>query len=64
MRTAHWQPVYTLELADAGWQTVTSESRLNALACAFNVQGVYQNSFTWYFDNGIEWGNWRLQYVS
>ena len=36
-----------LELVDAGWQTVTTESRLSALARAFKGQGVYKKSFAW-----------------
>ena len=45
-------------LKDAGWQTVTTKSRLNQLASFFGVPGVYQKAFQWYSDNGKEWQGW------
>ena len=45
-------------LKDAGWQTVTTKSRLNQLASFFGVPGIYQEDFQWYTDNGKEWQGW------
>jgi hypothetical protein len=45
-------------LKDAGWQTVTTKSRLNQLASFFGVPGIYQKAFKWYSDNGKEWNGW------
>ena len=45
-------------LKDAGWQTVTTKSRLNQLASFFGVPGIYQKAFKWYTDNGKEWQGW------
>lgn len=45
-------------LEDAGWQTVTTKSRLNQLASFFGVPGVYQKAFKWYSDNGKAWQGW------
>jgi hypothetical protein len=39
-------------LRDAGWQPVTTKSRLNAIANYFGVMGVYQKNWEWHFDNG------------
>lgn len=50
-------------LSDAGWQTVTTKSRLNAIASAFGVMGVYQKDFTWHFDDGTPFENWKAQSV-
>ena len=36
------------------WQTNTTKSRLNAIASAFNVSGIYQNGFVWYLDDDNE----------
>ena len=51
----------TVALSDAGWQTVTTKSRLNAIAREFGVMGVYQRAHVWYFDNGRDFENWREQ---
>jgi hypothetical protein len=49
-------------LNDGGWQTVTTKSRLNAIAQAFNVSGVYQKKFSWYLDDGTPFeGEHRLK---
>lgn len=41
--------INTLYLRDAGWQTVTTKSRLNALLDAFAPgQGIFQRDFAWY----------------
>ena len=41
-------------MRDAGWQTVTTKSRLNAVADHFNVMGVYQKAWAWYFTDGSD----------
>jgi hypothetical protein len=49
-------------LNDGGWQTMTTKSRLNAIAQAFNVSGVYQKKFSWYLDDGTPFeGEHRLK---
>ncbi len=53
-----------IELSDAGWQTPTTKSRLNAFARAFAVQGVYQRNWEWFFDDGNEFINWIPQRVA
>ena len=42
-------------LKDAGWQTRTTKSRLNALASFFCVPGIYQKNSEWFTERGQEW---------
>ena len=35
---------------DAGWQTVTTKSRLNAILDTLVGTGLYQRDFEWYYD--------------
>lgn len=45
-----------LKLRDAGWQTNTTKSRLNALLGAFrDGSAIYQKQFQWYCPDGTEW---------
>ena len=45
-----------LKLRDAGWQTNTTKSRLNALLGAFREgSGIYQKQGEWYCPDGTEW---------
>tara|TARA_R100001082_G_C4350912_1_gene154460 strand:- start:588 stop:1001 length:414 start_codon:yes stop_codon:yes gene_type:complete len=38
-------------LKDAGWQTVTTKSRLNRIADFFGLPGIYQKNFKWFTDS-------------
>ena len=54
-------PIATIKKSDQGgyfiafdacnWQTVTTKSRINAMADHFGVMGVYQRDYVWYFDD-------------
>ena len=44
-----------LKLRDAGWQTTTTKSRLNALLGAFSGGSICQKQFEWYCPDGTEW---------
>ena len=45
-----------LKLRDAGWQTNTTKSRLNALLGAFRKGScIYQKAGQWYCPDGTEW---------
>ena len=48
-------------LSSAGWETVTTKSRLNAIANHFNVMGVYQRKGVWYFEDGQPFSDWQTQ---
>jgi len=39
---------------DAGWQTVTTKSRINAILRAYNLPCVYSKKYQWYI-NGSKW---------
>jgi hypothetical protein len=41
-----------VSLYDGGWTSNTTKSRLNALASAYGVQGVYQKNWEWFNDDG------------
>lgn len=42
-------------VTDAGWQTNTTKSRLNALLSAMgNRAGIYQKDFVWYLTRGLD----------
>ena len=44
---------HTLYITDAGWQTTTTKSRLNALLRNVTKRGhVYQSDFIWYLERG------------
>lgn len=64
----------SFKLADCGWQTVTTKSRLNALLSVFNPGAgrIYSERFEWklngedwggfeFFPVKIEWDSWRLR---
>ena len=45
-----------MKLRDAGWQTATTKSRLNALLGAFREGScIYQKAGQWYGPDGTEW---------
>lgn len=52
-----------LEITNAGWQSVTTKERLNAILDAFNVPaGIYQKDWVWYY-NDVAWdGKWMTVY--
>lgn len=51
----------TLYVTSAGWETVTTKERLNGLLHAVGCQGIYQRDFTWYWDDGTEFGSgWQV----
>lgn len=52
---------HSVTLKDGGWQTVTTKSRLNALATHFGVHGVYQKNFEWFFTDDVPFMNDRIQ---
>ena len=56
--------VREIALSDGGWQTVTTKSRLNAIASEFGIQGVYQRQFQWFMDNGDSFCDWSRQEVN
>jgi hypothetical protein len=43
----------TFQVSDAGWQTTTTKSRINALLSVFNPAAgrLYARAFDWYFGN-------------
>jgi hypothetical protein len=53
-----------LKVTDAGWQTVTTKSRLNALLqCFAEGSCLYQKKGQWYAPDGTEWwGTYWLAY--
>jgi len=55
--------ITSVTLYDAGWQTVTTKSRLNVIASAFGVMGIYHRAFTWRFDDGTGFENGIAQDV-
>ena len=53
-----------LRITDAGWQTVTTKSRLNALlSCFAEGSCLYQKTGQWFAPDGTEWwGSFWLSY--
>ena len=50
-RICEMTPSGDLTLSSAGWQTVTTKSRLNAiLDCFLYGVGIYQKNFEWFID--------------
>ena len=47
-------------LKDAGWETVTTKSRLNRISDFFGLPGIYQKNFKWFTDSRYknEWKGW------
>lgn len=42
-------------ITDAGWQTTTTKSRLNALLSGVTNRGsIYQKSYVWYLDRDLD----------
>jgi len=44
----YYRETGTLDMSLCGWNTTTTRSRLNALACAFGVEGFSQRDFAAY----------------
>ena len=40
-------------LSSCGWETKTTKSRLNALLHHYNLNGIYQEKFVWYCEQGV-----------
>lgn len=53
----------TLRLSSAGWQTVTTKSRLNALLGWLNGEHIYQRNYVWYYSWGGEFIDEPLQSI-
>ena len=51
----------TVRFDHCGWQTVTTKSRINAIAQELGVLGVYQRNHVWRFDDGQEFDIARIQ---
>ena len=47
---------------DCGWRTVTTKSRLNALADAFGCERIYQHDHVWYI-GGNKWHGCDMKVV-
>jgi len=45
---------------DGSWQTVTTKSRINAFSRHFNVQGICQRKYRWYWEDGQEYDGARI----
>ena len=61
---SHARECRGLRITDAGWQTVTTKSRLNALlSCFAEGSCLYQKKGQWYAPDGTEWwGSFWLSY--
>ena len=46
-----WPNHGTLHIKDAGWQTATTKSRLNAILDCFGHPSIYQKQFKWFLDD-------------
>lgn len=50
-----------LSVNHCGWTTPTTKERLNGLLSACGCQGIYQQDFTWYWDDGTEFSDgWQV----
>ena len=69
---SHARECHGLRITDAGWQTVTTKSRLNALlSCFYRGAGIHQAHRQWYLNttefSGTDWvsygwlDNWACQ---
>ena len=45
-----------LKIASCGWETTTTKERLNWILHAFNLGGIFQKNWTWFYEN-----NWDVQ---
>lgn len=59
---AYWnkaRQVLHLGTCGGAWQTVTTKSRINALARHFHVPGLIQRDFVWYWTDGKRYDDIR-----
>ena len=50
----------TLNLRNAGYQTSTTKSRLNALATVYGLPHLFQKAFDWYWTDGQDFTGSRI----
>ena len=60
-RICEMTPSGDLTLSSAGWQTVTTKSRLNAiLDCFLHGVGIYQKNFEWFIGSDEFFDGYRI----
>ena len=60
-RICEMTPSGDLTLSSAGWQTVTTKSRLNAiLDCFLHKCGIHQKNFEWFIDDQLFFDGFQI----